>query len=354
MRNFSASLRRLGPVLAIVLGYVVGCSHENVQEGRVARSASRSAQPGEVISSDSYGGSEGAVAYKGSAPAPAGGPTSPGVMKRKRSGGVPKSIKGAIVPGPTERDYESQPRPGLKDKAAEPAEAAAVEAERRAESYNPITDNPFHRVASEPLSTFSIDVDTASYSNVRRFLTQNTLPPKDAVRIEELLNYFPYDDAPPPSSSPDPFAVHVEVAGCPWNAKHRLARIGIAAMPIDQSKRPPSNLVFLVDVSGSMQEPNKLPLVQWSLQRLVDQLGENDQIAMVVYASASGLVLPSTSCLHKAEILSAIEQLRGRLDQRGSGHPACLRRRHPAFHQERDEPRHPGHRRRLQRRRERQ
>ncbi len=107
-----------------------------------------------------------------------------------------------------------------------------------------------------------------------------------------------------------PFAVHVEIAGCPWDAQHRLARIGIAARPIDQSKRPPSNLVFLVDVSGSMQAPNKLPLVQWSLQRMVEQLGENDQIAIVVYAGASGLVLPSTSCINKAEILSAIEQLR--------------------------------------------
>src|SRR5207244_3131851 len=154
-------------------------------------------------------------------------------------------------------------------------------------------------------STFSIDVDTASYANVRRFLTQNLLPPKDAVRIEELLNYFPYNDPPPPPASAEPFAVHVEVAGCPWNAGHRLARIGIAAKPIDESKRPPSNLVFLIDVSGSMQDPIKLPLVQWGLQRLVEQLGENDQVAIVVYASASGLVLRSTSCIHKTEILAA-------------------------------------------------
>ncbi len=194
-----------------------------------------------------------------------------------------------------------------------------------AESYSSIAENPFHESATDPLSTFSIDVDTASYANVRRYLAQNMLPPKDAVRIEELLNYFPYDDAPPPASSPDPFAVHVEVAGCPWDAKHRLARIGIAARPIDQSRRPPSNLVFLIDVSGSMQQPNKLPLVQWGLQRLVEQLGENDQVAMVVYAGASGLVLPSTSCLHKAEILSSLEQLRaGGSTNGGAGHPARL------------------------------
>jgi len=185
-----------------------------------------------------------------------------------------------------------------------------VSADAYNEAYDKIVDNPFHRAASEPLSTFSIDVDTASYSNVRRFLSQNTLPPKDAVRIEEMLNYFPYRDAPPSSSSQDPFAVHIEVAGCPWNAQHRLARIGIAAKPIDQSSRPPSNLVFLIDVSGSMMEPNKLPLVQWAFQRLVEQLGENDQVAIVVYAGASGLVLPSTSCIKKAEILSSIDQLR--------------------------------------------
>ncbi len=188
--------------------------------------------------------------------------------------------------------------------------AALLEVEHNTEAYDKIVDNPFHRAGNDPLSTFSIDVDTASYSNVRRFLSQNTLPPKDAVRIEELLNYFSYRDAPPSTASADPFAVHTEIAGCPWNARHRLARIGIAAKPIDQSRRPASNLVFLVDVSGSMNEPNKLPLVQWSLQRLVDQLGENDQVAIVVYAGASGLVLPPTSCIKKTEILDAIERLR--------------------------------------------
>ena len=189
---------------------------------------------------------------------------------------------------------------------AKPDEPATV----AAESYESVADNPFHRTSVDPLSTFSIDVDTASYSNVRRFFVQNTLPPRNAVRIEEMLNYFSYDDEPPPASSEHPFAVHVETAGCPWNANHRLARIGIAAKPIDQSRRPPSNLVFLVDVSGSMADANKLPLVQWSLQRLVEQLGENDQIALVVYASASGVVLPSTSCIKRAEITQAIEQLR--------------------------------------------
>ncbi len=200
--------------------------------------------------------------------------------------------------------------PSIASNRTEPEGVAPVRGEPNGESYDKIVDNPFHRAASERLSTFSIDVDTASYANVRRFLTQNMLPPKDAVRIEELLNYFPYQDAPPSGSSEHPFAVHVEVSSCPWNAQNRLARIGIAARAIDQSRRPPSNLVFLVDVSGSMQQPNKLPLVQWALQRMVEQLGENDQVAIVVYAGASGLVLPSTSCIQKAEVMSAIEQLR--------------------------------------------
>ena len=175
------------------------------------------------------------------------------------------------------------------------------------EAYDRVVDNAFVRVGQEPRSTFSIDVDTASYANVRRFLNQNTRPPKDAVRIEELINYFPYNDPPP--TGDDPFSVHIEVAGCPWNPDHRLARIGLFGRPIDHDKRPSSNLVFLIDVSGSMNEPNKLPLVQASLRKLVEQLGENDRVAMVVYAGASGLVLPSTSCLHKPEILSAIDQL---------------------------------------------
>ncbi|AGA30909.1 YfbK domain-containing protein [Singulisphaera acidiphila] len=196
------------------------------------------------------------------------------------------------------RLHEVEPNP---QPVAEPANA---------EVYARVVDNPFIQVAAESLSTFSIDVDTASYANVRRFLGQGVMPPKNAVRIEELLNYFPYDDPPPSASSKDPFSVRVEVAGCPWNAKHRLARIGIKGRPIDQDKRPPSNLVFLIDVSGSMDHPNKLPLLQSSLQTLVEQLGENDRVAIVVYAGASGLHLRSTSCLHKAQILSSIAQLR--------------------------------------------
>jgi Ca-activated chloride channel family protein len=122
-----------------------------------------------------------------------------------------------------------------------------------------------------------------------------------------LWYYLPYNDPPP--TGDDPFSVHIEVAGCPWNPDHRLARISLFGRPVDHDKRPSSNLVFLIDVSGSMNQPNKLPFVKASLRKLVEQLGENDRVAMVVYAGASGLVLPSTSCLHKPEILSAIDQL---------------------------------------------
>jgi Ca-activated chloride channel family protein len=175
------------------------------------------------------------------------------------------------------------------------------------EAYARLVDNPFVLVSREQLSTFSVDVDTASYTNVRRFLNQGQRPPRDAVRIEELLNYFPYHDAPP--TGDEPFSVHIEVARCPWNAVHRLARIALVGRPIAQNNRPPSNLVFLIDVSGSMDAPNKLPLVQAALRLLVENMGENDRVAIVVYAGASGLVLPSTSCVHQAEILSAIDQL---------------------------------------------
>ena len=175
------------------------------------------------------------------------------------------------------------------------------------EAYSRIVENAFLDVHQNPLSTFSIDVDTASYANVRRFLTQHALPPKDAVRIEELVNYFKYDYAPPADGVP--FAVHAEIAGCPWAPQHRLLRVALKGREIDFNNRPASNLVFLIDVSGSMDEPNKLPLLKAALRLLVDRLGENDRIAMVVYAGSSGLVLPSTTGDRQAVIAGALEQL---------------------------------------------
>ncbi|WP_415908635.1 YfbK domain-containing protein [Oleiharenicola sp. Vm1] len=176
------------------------------------------------------------------------------------------------------------------------------------EGYAQASENPFLTVAQNPLSTFSVDVDTASYANVRRFLRNKHLPPPAAVRIEELVNYFPYRYAPPSGGAP--FAAHMEVASAPWAPEHRLVRIGLKGREVSDAARPRANLVFLLDVSGSMNEPNKLPLVQQSLRLLVDKLRADDRVAIVVYAGASGLALPSTPGREKAKILSAIDALR--------------------------------------------
>jgi len=176
------------------------------------------------------------------------------------------------------------------------------------ETYDRIDENPFRRVADHPLSTFSIDVDTASYSNVRRYLNQGHLPPAGAVRIEELVNYFSYDYAGPEDKHP--FAVHMEAASCPWSPRHRLVRIALKGREIKEDNRPASNLVFLLDVSGSMRMPNKLPLVKKAMKMLVDKLGEGDSVAITVYAGAAGLVLPATDCSRKEKIIAALDRLK--------------------------------------------
>lgn len=176
------------------------------------------------------------------------------------------------------------------------------------EEYDDLVDNPFMEVVQNPLSTFSIDVDTASYSNMRRFLNRNAMPPASSVRIEELINYFTYDYDPPDGD--DPFSANVEVATCPWDTDHRLVRVGLKGWEIEKDDRPASNLVFLIDVSGSMSPVNKLPLLQKSMRLLVDQLDERDRVAIAVYAGASGLVLPSTSADDKETIIESLERLK--------------------------------------------
>ena len=175
------------------------------------------------------------------------------------------------------------------------------------ESYDRIYENEFMAVGANPLSTFGIDVDRASYSNVRRFIRSGQLPPADAVRIEELINYFSYDLPNP--EGPDPFSLRTEVGPAPWNPMHRLVRIGIQGQRIDTADLPPSNLVFLVDVSGSMQPANKLPLLKSALRMLVNQLRPQDRVAIVVYAGAAGLVLEPTSGADKETILEALSRL---------------------------------------------
>ncbi|BBM85842.1 YfbK domain-containing protein [Candidatus Uabimicrobium amorphum] len=174
------------------------------------------------------------------------------------------------------------------------------------ERYDFINENKFIHVADDPRSTLSVDVDTASYTNIRRFINQNQMPPKDAVRIEEMINYFNYHYLPPQNDQP--FATAIEVGRCLWNEKHRLVRIAIKGKEV--KNRPPSNLVFLIDVSGSMSSHKKLPLLVKSLEYLTNNLNQNDKVAIVVYAGAAGLVLPPTMGNNKYEITSALRSLK--------------------------------------------
>jgi Ca-activated chloride channel family protein len=171
----------------------------------------------------------------------------------------------------------------------------------------PIAESDFIQTRREATTTFAIDVDRASYANVRRMLSQNLMPPPDAVRLEEMVNYFTYS-YPQPSGS-EPFSVTSEVAGCPWDPTHRLMRIGIQGRNLDEWKMAPNNLVFLIDVSGSMDEPTRLPLIQSAFHLLVDKLRAQDTVSIVVYAGEAGLVLPPTSGADKQTILGAIDRL---------------------------------------------
>jgi len=176
------------------------------------------------------------------------------------------------------------------------------------ESYDIINENQFKDVLGNPLSTFSVDVDRASYSNVRRFLKQNQMPVKDAVRIEELVNYFDYNYPQPKGE--EPFSINLELSTCPWNTAHDLLLIGLQGKEVNTKEIPAGNLVFLIDVSGSMQYVNKLPLLKQAFKILVDNLRPQDRVAMVVYAGAAGVVLQSTSGTEKNKILGALEQLK--------------------------------------------
>ena len=197
----------------------------------------------------------------------------------------------------------------------EPGQAPA---DFNTEAYDHIDDNPFLEVTQNPLSTFSVDVDTASYSNLRRFLDEGRLPPKDAVRIEEMVNYFQYSYQPPDGDQP--FSVDTLAADCPWNPDHRLLRLALKGREIPDEERPPSNLVFLLDVSGSMNQANKLPLLKRAMKLLVNKLRPEDRVAVVVYAGASGAVLPSTPCAdeNKARILASLEELQAGGSTHGS------------------------------------
>ena len=199
-----------------------------------------------------------------------------------------------------------RPAPSYAPLPASEAYPQGYQDEQR-EQYRALADNPIHSVAEAPVSTFSADVDTGAYANVRRLLNQGRLPPEGAVRLEEMVNYFPYDYALPSDGSP--FGVTTELAPSPWNPHTRLLRIGIKASDRAVAQLAPANLVFLVDVSGSMDRREGLPLVKSTLKLLVDQLREQDRVSLVVYAGDSRVVLEPTSGREKAKIRTAIEQL---------------------------------------------
>ena len=202
---------------------------------------------------------------------------------------------GAVAPAPTNLPSGPQNRAGV----GEPTDT---------ERYADITPNAVIAASEQPVSTFSIDVDTGAYSNVRRFLDQGQLPPTDAVRIEEFINYFDYA-YPTPDSREQPFSVHTELALAPWNQERWLLQVGLKGFEVPLAQLPASNLVFLLDVSGSMQSADKLPLVKQAMKLVVEQMRPQDHIAIVVYAGAAGLVLPSTSGADKAQIIASLDAL---------------------------------------------
>jgi Ca-activated chloride channel family protein len=196
----------------------------------------------------------------------------------------------------------------------EPTEYITSPAASAGDTYAHLAENAFQTVAQAPLSTFALDVDNASYTNVRRFLHDGQLPPPDAVRVEEMLNFFAYNLPAPAADSPDPVRISTELSECPWAPGHQLARIGVQARKMEAASLPPANLVFLVDVSGSMLEEDRLPLVRAGLQLLTRQLRPQDHVALVAYAGAAGLVLPPTAGTQQSTILEAI----GRLEAGGA------------------------------------
>ncbi|OJW41751.1 VWA domain-containing protein [Terrimonas ferruginea] len=205
------------------------------------------------------------------------------------------------APGPT--TYLSASAPGLQVTG----QGYNRDEDWNTEDYDRITDNRFVRSTDNPLSTFSIDVDVAAYGNMRRFINNGKMPPADAIRVEELVNYFKYDYPQPKGK--DPFSVHTEVATAPWNPSHKLVMIGLQGKNIPMDRLPASNLTFLIDVSGSMSSPDKLPLVKASMKLLVEKLREQDMVSIVVYAGAAGLVLEPTPGSDKKVILDAIDNL---------------------------------------------
>jgi Ca-activated chloride channel family protein len=231
------------------------------------------------------------------------------VINVKMQGDV-KPLKEMVVADYSKRDRASKSFEALPSSAMGSASQRSFQRYNNnfnTEGYASLNENGFKNVKNSPLSTFSIDVDNASYSNVRRFINMGELPPADAIRIEEMINYFKYDYPEP--TGQHPFSVYTEMAVCPWNSQHELLHIGLRGKSVDKASLPPSNLVFLIDVSGSMSDANKLPLLKSAFNLLVHELRPQDRVAIVVYAGAAGLVLESTPGNRKETILAAIDNL---------------------------------------------
>lgn len=248
------------------------------------------------------------------------GPRRPGELQRVASNEAenvtPQASANAVAPPPIPtgvRGFTSMDSAGsirvAPDGSGIAALSLAAPQPLQTEGYAPIDETGFRRVPDHPLSTFAVEADTASYANVRRFIANGSLPPADAVRIEELVNAFPYDYAPPTAATDAPFAAHLEVAAAPWAPEHQLVRIGLKGRELAAGERGAANLVFLLDVSGSMNQANKLPLVKAALRLLIGKLQPNDRVAIVTYAGSSGLALPSTPVNRGGEILAALDAL---------------------------------------------
>jgi Ca-activated chloride channel homolog len=264
----------------------------------------------------------------GSKPGPAGGSAAASASKGEEFGMIGMAAPAADAPKSKQVESRREALAGGRPHAAPPAPTVAArkmamgsvgagarplvlenrqDHEFNTEGYKGVQENPFRLVSEAPLSTFSVDVDTASYSNMRRFVTEGRLPPPESIRVEEWVNYFAYDDPTP--SGREPFAVATEVSECPWDAGHKLLRVALSTERISQDRVPPRNLVFLVDVSGSMMPANKLPLLKRGLAMLARNLRPADTLSIVVYAGASGLALPPTSGKEQSKILATLENL---------------------------------------------
>jgi len=252
------------------------------------------------------------VAQQPVVPAPM---TTPAFVEKKPAGGRDVAEAGKsqdLTRNPSAPPPAPKPMPRLASNSGFGETREAVPPSRYRQdfdtaTYDKVDENPFLPAATNPLSTFSIDVDTASYANVRRFINTGSLPPKDAVRVEEMINYFSYDYEEPEGDKP--FSIELDATSCPWESTHRLLRIGLKGREVANEKRPASNLVFLLDVSGSMMPAERLPLVKQAMRLLVDKLTEKDRVAIVIYAGGSGLALNSTSGNEKEKILRALEEL---------------------------------------------